>query len=162
MKIIHYCPEFTKAITELFYKAVHNIDPKIYSLEQQQAWAPLPIDYPKWEKRLVIKKPYVFLIKDKVAGFIELEADGYIDCLYVLPEFQGQGVARALLYHVITLAKARNGQQLFVDASVIAKPFFKKHGFICEQKNQVVRNDVELDNYTMRLNIMDWDQELLL
>lgn len=97
MQIIEYSSNRAKEIADVFYQAVHSIDSSIYSEEQKRAWAPSPIDYEKWKKRLEIKRPYLLLINDHIAGFIELELDGHIDCTYVLPNFQRKGVASTLL-----------------------------------------------------------------
>ena len=79
MKIVEYSSNRGKEIADLFYESVHSIDSSIYSEQQKHAWAPMPIDYINWEIRLENKKPYVLLIKNEVAGFIELESDGHID-----------------------------------------------------------------------------------
>lgn len=149
MKIIEYSSNRAREIADLFYMSVHAIDSSIYSEEQKNAWATSPIDYVAWEKRLDLKGPYLLLINDQVAGFIELESDGHIDCAYVSPMFQRKGVATALLKHVICIAKKLDVEQLYVEASIIAKPLFEKFGFLMKHENKVVRNNIVLVNYTM-------------
>jgi putative acetyltransferase len=153
MKIIEYSSNRAKEIADLFYMSVHAIDSSIYSEEQKNAWAPSPIDFAAWEKRLKHKKPYLLLIDDQVSGFIELESDGHIDCAYVSPMFQRQGVATALLTYVIEVAKKLGIEQLYVEASIVAKPLFEKFGFLTQHENKVVRNDIVLINYTMTKNL---------
>jgi len=153
MEIIEYSSNKAKEIADLFYESVHAIDSSIYSDEQKDAWAPMPIDYGKWEKRLENKRPYVLVIKGKIAGFIELESDGHIDCAYVSPRFQRKGVATNLLNHVMSVAKNFGLNQLYVEASIVAKPFFEKSGFLVENENQVIRYNTVLVNYSMRLEI---------
>jgi len=152
MKIIPYSSARSKEITELFYTAVHHIDDAIYSQQQKEAWAPLPIDYLKWYERLTIKKPYMALLNKQVVGFIELEHD-IIDCAYVHPEHQGKGIGSALVNHVTSLAEKSDVTILSVNASIIAKPLFEKLGFLIESKNEVIRNNVLLTNYTMSLSL---------
>jgi putative acetyltransferase len=149
MKIIDYSPSKAQEITELFYRSVHSIDSSIYSEEQKEAWAPRPIDYHKWRVRLARKRPYLAMINDRVVGFIELESDGHIDCTYVSPEFQRRGVAKALLRHVISVAKDLNIKKLYVEASIVATPLFKSFGFSVQHENKVIRNNTVLINYTM-------------
>jgi putative acetyltransferase len=151
MKIVEYSSDRAKEIADLFYESVHSIDSSVYSEEQKHAWAPMPIDYLKWEVRLKNKKPYVLLIKNEVAGFIELEFDGHIDCAYVLPKFQREGVATNLLNHVKSVSKGLGLNQLYVEASIVAKPLFEKNGFLVENKNQVSINNMVLVNYSMRM-----------
>ncbi|GLX78554.1 acetyltransferase [Thalassotalea insulae] len=151
MKITNYSSAYAKAIAELFYQAVHAIDASVYSEQQKQAWAPAPIDYQKWQQRLAIKQPLVALIDNQVAGFIELDPDGHIDCTYVLPKFQGRGVASTLIKYLLSKAQSLGLTELYVEASIIAKPVFEKLGFVVEQENSVVRNNTLLTNYSMRL-----------
>jgi len=149
MEIIEYSSNRANEIADLFYMAVHDIDALIYSEEQKNAWAPSPIDYGAWRKRLELKRPYLLIINDQVAGFIELELNGHIDCAYVSPIFQRKGVATALLKHIICIAEKLNMKELHVEASVIAKPLFENFGFLLQHENKVVRNNIVLVNYTM-------------
>lgn len=154
MKIIEYSAERSNEIADLFTEAVHDIDDAIYNKEQRNAWAPLSVDYQKWKDRLAMKKPFLLLINNQVAGFIELEADGHIDCTYVHPKYQQQGVASSLLKHVINLAEKAGLKQLTVEASVVAKLFFEKFGFIIKNENKVIRSGVTLVNYSMIMDIV--------
>ncbi|EAT12503.1 GNAT family N-acetyltransferase [Bermanella marisrubri] len=124
-----YTEDSSREIAELFYVAVHSINPEAYSDQQKHAWAPKPIDYKFWQQRLNIKRPYLAFIDHQLSGFIELESDGHIDCLYTHPRFQGQGVASLLFDHIFSIAKASNMARLYVEASMLAKPFFEKRGF---------------------------------
>ncbi|PHR84810.1 MAG: histone acetyltransferase [Colwellia sp.] len=151
MKIIEYSSSRVKEIADLFYDSVHAIDSSIYSDKQKDAWAPMPIDYGKWARRLENKKPYMAVIKGEIVGFIELDADGHIDCAYVSPKFQSIGVATHLLNHVISVAKGLGLNQLYVEASIVAKPFFEKGGFVVEKENRIVRHNTVLVNYGMRV-----------
>ncbi|MEZ5537052.1 MAG: GNAT family N-acetyltransferase [Thiolinea sp.] len=113
------------------------------------AWAPAPVDYGYWSERLSVKKPFVAIIDHRVAGFIELEADGYIDCTYTHPDFQGRGVVSGLYAYLLAEAQRRGLQRLYVEASLVAKPFFEHRGFSVISKNEVQRHGVSLVNFLM-------------
>ena len=149
IKIKDYSSDKARDIADLFYQSVHAIDSLLYSSAQKAAWAPAPVDYEMWLERLNIKKPFVALIEGCVAGFIELDADGHIDCTYTHPDFQGRGVASALYEHLLARAKANNMERLYVEASLIAKPFFERRGFSVIKENEVKRNKISLVNFTM-------------
>lgn len=153
MKIIHYQPEQALALTNVFYRAVYAIDSSDYSDAQKAAWAPTPVNYQQWQQRFNRMKPYIALIKDEVAGFIELESNGHIDCLYVHPNYQRKGVASALLQYAINLAEHQQLKEVYVEASTTAKKLFLQHGFSVEQENTVIRNNEMLNNYAMRKHI---------
>lgn len=156
--IRNYTPNDAREITNLFYASVHSVAPDFYSLEQKEAWAPTPPNYESWQERLAIKKPFIAVKKnlngqDTIAGFIELEDDGHIDCLYVHPEHQHQGIATALLVHLITVARERGINGLFVGASMVAKPLFEKYGFKETRINEVSLRGQVLINYSMTLQL---------
>lgn len=98
------------------------------------------------------------VIGDRVVGFIEFGFDdgiGEIDCFYIEPKFQQQGVGQALFEKVLSVAKGNNVYQINVSASHIAKPFFEKQGFQTVQKNSVERSGVILENWLMVLQFLD-------
>ncbi|GAB1263843.1 GNAT family N-acetyltransferase [Aurantivibrio infirmus] len=136
-------------ITTLFHDAIHSIDTRIYSKQQLDAWAPSPIDYEHWRLRLDIKKPFIAVIDKLVVGFIELEEDGHIDCLYVHKDYQRQGIAKKLLTHLCEVAKRKGIRRLHVEASILAKPLFESFGFKHLGENTVHLRGQTLTNYKM-------------
>jgi len=155
MRIAHYQPHYASAIAELFTLAVHAIDEAIYNQAQKAAWAPKPVDVAQWQKRLAQTQPFVLLIEQQVAGFMELEQHGHIDCAYVHPTYQRQGVASALFEQVRQVATRKQLTQLTVEASLVATPFFEKLGFTVTNQNKVVRKSLVLINNSMSLKIKD-------
>lgn len=149
MDIQTYSSERAKEIADLFHHSVHAIDPSVYSPELKEAWAPTPVNYERWSERLNEKKPFLAVIENRVAGFIDLDADGHIDCTYTHPDFQGKGVASTLFEYLLEEAKSRNIKRLYVEASLIAKPFFEHRGFSVVKKNEVQRNGAFLVNFSM-------------
>lgn len=153
MKIQLYSDEMTIEIADLFHKSVHEIDSSVYTPKQKEAWAPTPPDYERWCKRLNEKMPFVAIIDGRIAGFMELEPDGHIDCTYTHPEFQRRGVASALYEHLLAEAKIRNIERLYVEASSIAKPFFEHRGFSVIRKNELLQNGVRMINFKMEKHL---------
>ncbi|WP_028305319.1 GNAT family N-acetyltransferase [Oceanospirillum maris] len=153
MKIQTYSEEWGKEVADLFYQSVHGIDSGVYSVEEKQAWAPAPINYDLWSERLRVKKPYLAIIDNRVAGFIELDSDGHIDCTYTHPDFQGRGVASSLYEYLIAQAKKAGMARLYVEASHIALPFFEKRGFSLIKKNALQRDGVTLVNFSMEKHL---------
>lgn len=149
MVLTPYCADRACEIAELYCCAVHAIDSSIYSEAQKAAWAPVPPDYTFWAARLAVKQPWLVIIDNRVAGFIELDPDGHIDCTYVHPDYQGKGVAACLYRHLETIAIGRGMLRLFVEASEVARPFFKRMGFAMVRENAVKRHGMILNNYTM-------------
>ncbi|WP_018151203.1 GNAT family N-acetyltransferase [Leeia oryzae] len=150
IEIKSYSEDMAIEIADLFHAAVHNIDSSIYTKEQQEAWAPTPPDYDHWSVRLKNKKPFIAVIDGHVAGFIELDEDGHIDCAYTHPDFQRKGVATTLYNYLLIAARRRKIDRLYVDASHMAKPFFEQLGFTTIKMNEILLRGVVLANFTMQ------------
>lgn len=149
MKILEYNSTYAAILACLFHDSVHAISLEVYSQEQVNAWAPTPPDLDFWEKRFQRTQPFIGLINQSAAGFIELTGNGYIDCLYVHPDFQRRGVATALHAHIEEKARVAGVSSLTVDASKVAKIFFLNRDFQQKRMNTVHRNGVTLVNFHM-------------
>ncbi|WLQ12309.1 GNAT family N-acetyltransferase [Hahella aquimaris] len=147
--VIDYDSQYAVAVADLFHGAVHGVDSQMYTPEQREAWAPTPPDYDKWKARLDIKKPFLAISDGRLLGFIELEADGHIDCLYTHVEFQRRGVAARLYQRLEREAIDAGMTRLYVEASRAARPFFESKGFVTTQLNEIQRNGQILVNFTM-------------
>jgi putative acetyltransferase len=88
-----------------------------------------------------------------VAGFTDLDDHGYIDMLFVDPDFGRHGVASALLASVVALARQRGTVALTTYASLTAKPLFERHGFVVPDERHFLSRDVELTNVAMRCEL---------
>ncbi|AZZ98428.1 GNAT family N-acetyltransferase [Pseudoalteromonas sp. R3] len=153
MDIKRYQSSWAREIADLFHSAVHAIAKDDYTQAQKAVWAPTPPDYAFWSQRLANKRPWVALINERVAGFIELDDDGHIDCAYTHPEFQGQGIASALYRKLEAQAKEQGLPRLYVEASKPARRFFAARGFAMVKRNEIVRHGVTLINYTMEKSL---------
>ena len=149
--IQNYTQDKAIEVADLFHHTVHAIDESIYTQQQKEAWASTPPNYERWKTRLDKKKPFLAIIDGQIAGFIELDSDGHIDCTYTHPRFQGRGVASALYQYILSIAKRKRLARLYVEVSLTALPFFEKRGFKILKKNELQRNGVTLVNYDMEL-----------
>ena len=158
IQIKNYQSNYYKALADIFYLSVHRVDPQIYNQAQQHAWAKQPIDYNFWKKRFEKTQPYCAFIKQQCVGFIELEENGHIDCTYIHPDYQRQGVATQLYQHIETIA-VRNHcgstkhNQTLCRSILDSKPLFKKLGFKTLNRNQIKRNEEVLINFSMEKEI---------
>jgi len=150
--IIGYDKKYLEQIVELFTNTIHNINKKDYSKEQLNAWANPKYDLKTWEKRFEKSKPYLCMLENQVVGFCEYY-EGYIDCFYVHFNYQNCGIGKLLLTHILEFAKNEKRDKLKVDASITAKPFFEKFGFRQIKENLVKRENVELVNFSMEMNV---------
>ncbi len=161
MKIVRYNePDELRAreVAELFHRAVHAVDPSLYSEKEKDAWAPTPPDYEAWKLRLQQARPYLLYLpdsamKESLAGFMSVDHKGYIQFAYVAPEFQRLGAGRRLYSLIEEEARAASLETLSVHASKAAVPFFHSLGFKIVRENRVSINEELLTNYYMEKRI---------
>ena len=138
-------------LREVFHQSVHQLACEHYTAEQLAAWAPAQYDHDQWAARLAANRPFVAVVDGQAAGFADLQPSGYIDHFFVSPRFSRQGVATALMAHLLELAGMRAMSSLFANVSLSAEQFFAKSGFRVERRNQVDIGGIVLHNATMRL-----------
>jgi GNAT superfamily N-acetyltransferase len=139
------------AIAEIFTKAIHEIASEVYSEEQCLAWSDRKVNYQRWKNRCELKRPFVYVADSDIAGFLELDTDGHIDCAYIHPKYKRKGIMTMLVKHAVDTCFTHDISRIYVDASICAKPMFEKIGFTTIQKNIVNIKGVELLNYKMEL-----------
>jgi putative acetyltransferase len=140
-----------RAIAEIFPLAIHEIASEVYSAEQCDAWSEKNPNPQHWEERCEKKQPFVYVENEEVAGFIELDPDGHIDCMYVHPNHKRKGIASALIDQAVQIAFTSGVRRVFVEASICAKPVFENKGFRVIEEKEVTIRGVNLTNYNMEL-----------
>ncbi len=157
-----YRPEDCPALLQLFEEAVHGVAPghascrEQYTPAQLDAWAPRLSGEPAearekaWAATLAAHCTLVAESGGRPVGFADLEpAEGYLDRLYVLPAFRGQGVAAALSAALEETARAAGRRRVYTHASLTARPFFERQGFRVVRRQTVERAGVAMDNFVM-------------
>ncbi|MBA4020595.1 MAG: histone acetyltransferase [Pirellula sp.] len=139
------------AIAEIFTRAVHEIACEAYTPEQCRAWSDRAPNHEHWRRRCELKRPFVAVADSQMAGFLELDPDGHIDCAYIHPDFQRRGIMTKLVMHAVETCFACNVPRVYVEASYCARPLFEKAGFMLVSENIVTIKGVELTNFRMEL-----------
>lgn len=147
MEIRRYRPDDLEQIAQLFHDTVHSINAKDYTQEQLNAWAPATIDKAKWNNVFLEHRTYVATQNRMIIGFGNMDETGYIDKLFVHKNFQRTGVATAICDRLESETKANI---ITVHASITAKPFFEKRGFVTVKCQEVERKGIRLTNYIMK------------
>ena len=136
-------------LASLFRDSVRSIAARDYTARQLQAWAPDVIDEEKFGQRCEKRMTWVAEVGGRIAGFSDLEPDGHVDMLYVHPDFQRRGVARALLHHVEERARTMDLRRLHTEASITAQPAFEAMGYRVVVPQTVTLRGEFLMNYRM-------------
>ena len=135
------------AVAALFTASVHELGAPHYSAVQREAWAPRPPDLGAWAIRLAELKTLLLFDESGLLGFIAYGDSGHIDLLFTSPKAERRGVASSLFQQ---LERDLPGIELFTEASLVAKPFFLRHGFCVTEMQQVVRGGVAFQRFAMR------------
>lgn len=169
MIIRQYKENDCRALAELFYNTVHTVCADDYTTEQLDAWASGDVDFDEWNSSLSSHYSLVALEDGIVVGFGDIAAGSnevlgsmcgaYLDRLYVHKDYQKKGIASSLCdaleeYAFVRLAEySGNGHEpmlkIVTHASLTAKPFFEKRGYIVVKKQEVLKNNVTLTNFVM-------------
>ncbi|MDD9718629.1 GNAT family N-acetyltransferase [Dinoroseobacter sp. PD6] len=151
MIIRPYRPTDARHLAAILHKAVHAIGARDYSAAQLDAWSPAPIAAERFHARVSDGRAVTVAVsnEDVPVAFIELEADGHIDCFYCHPDVAGSGVGRALFGHAQSQALTAGVKRLTVEASEAARRFFLREGFHVMARREFQLLGVSIHNYAM-------------
>ncbi|CAV26701.1 MULTISPECIES: GNAT family N-acetyltransferase [Vibrio] len=149
VRIRNYQVSDAKALWEIYFHTVRNINVRDYSQEQVEAWAPSDFDSEVWEKCLHRIQPFVAELDGHIVGYTDLQPNGLIDHFFCHHEYQGKGVGRALMEHVFEIGRFRGVSRYFSEVSITARPFYEHLGFKLVNEQEVEIRGVKLTNYVM-------------
>lgn len=139
-----------EGLVALFTASIHLLAMAHYDAAQRHAWAPIPPDMEAWRQRFA--GVYTLVAEEDGAhlGFISYEPDGHIDLLYTAPDSARRGVASILLREAAERLSALGVNELHAEASLVAEPFFSRHGFEITQVQDVTRRGLVFRRFAMR------------
>ncbi|MFB2651750.1 GNAT family N-acetyltransferase [Shewanella seohaensis] len=145
VEVIPYQRRYARAVSELFHQCVHQIQHERYNAAQLKAWSQSPRSSQHWHLRLSRSQAWIILVTDAAglskicAGFINVETDfhhrGYIDSLYIHPDWQRQGLGERAYRQLELWAREQGYSQLSADASYLSRGLFIKLGFVQQQRS---------------------------
>jgi putative acetyltransferase len=139
-------------IVTLFFDTVHTINRRDYSQEQLDAWAPaeeMKQRVTSWAESMSLNTTYVAVVEDIIVGFSDMTDGGHLYRLFVHKDYQGLGIASALVEKLEAEAVRRGLTELDTDASITARPFFERRGYRVVSSQEAVRQGITLRNYKM-------------
>lgn len=147
------------ALTDLFKRSVFEIAGCDYTPAQCAAWTQ-NAENPQWAERFLSTWTIGAFIAEQLAGFANLESPTQLDCFYVHPDFQRQGVGSALFKAVSEQAQKAGAAFLESDISLTAEPFFRAQGWKVLHRNEIQREDQVLINTTMRFTFSNMENAI--
>ena len=145
-----YRSEDCAEIMQLFYDTIHTVNAVDYNENQLNAWAPKEIDINYWNNRFLRDCAVVAESAGIIVGIGTLKSGGYFDLLYVHKDYQRIGIATLIADKIEQHFYSNGIMTATTDASITAKPFFEKRGFIVLKKQTVETRGQTLINYKMK------------
>ena len=145
-----YVPADAAKTLAVFLGAVTITASVDYSPEQIAAWAaPQDREINAWDSARAERGTFMAVLDGDIAGFSDVNADGYIHMLFVAPRFGRRGVASSLVAAVEQRARRLGATSLSTNASITARPFFEQHGFVVVAEQRPITRGVSMTNYRM-------------
>jgi putative acetyltransferase len=142
-------PADVPLLAEIFRASIGELTVDDYSEAQREAWAAAADDEAAFGARLAKQLTLLGTMDGSPVGFASLDGNERIEMLYVHPAAAGLGVGTMLVDALEKLAAARGTKRLTADVSDSAQDFFKRRGFVPQQRNTIPVGDEWLANTTM-------------
>ncbi len=149
MNIRMMYPMEGKKLAQLLYLSVHTLCAADYTAEELDAWAPKKFDMRKFHSSLLRSVNWVAVEKDKIIGFINIERDGYINRLFIHPDYARRGVGSSLMDTAVAWAKRKGLKRVFLASSKTGYGFYVKRGFRVTGTERVERRGAVFENRLM-------------
>lgn len=154
MDIRRFDARDSAAVLKLFKETILSVNLRDYTKEQCEVWANSFSEIEALKERLEKSLTYIAEFEGKIVGFGNVNGFGEIDLLYVHKNFQGRGIASAILRKLETDAKSYGFVELTTEASITARPFFESKGYQVEvEKIRIVR-ECEFINFRMKKGLL--------
>lgn len=137
------------ALWQVMRSAIHDIARLHYTPEQLAAWAPDDYQTDAWVALMRSNRPFVAELDGQIAGYADVQADGYIDHFFVAGHAARKGVGSALMSTIEAHARDRGVKLLRSNVSLAAQAFYRRFGFEIEAEQDVVVRGVALRNASM-------------
>ncbi|QRG80116.1 GNAT family N-acetyltransferase [Citrobacter sp. R56] len=142
------------ALFSIFLSSVHTIASHYYTHEQIEAWAPADIDPKQWAIHMRELRPFIVEMDGEIAGYADVQPNGYIDHFFVSGTYPRQGVGTLLMNTIHEEARQLGIGELTSNVSKAAEAFFLRHGFHVVERGFPVRRGVVLQNALMRKKLL--------
>ncbi len=147
-----YDPGDAQATIDIFLRAIREIASRDYNPAQIAAWAKID-DTQVWGQYRASRPTWLAMDGPTPIGFTDLKADGCLDMMFVDPDYQGRGVASLLLATVEQAARKQGLSRIFTEASLTARPFFERNGFLVVTTQQVQKRGQTFINFLMEKSL---------
>lgn len=141
-----YQSVFLAETLALFQLSVRQIASRDYSEEQINSW--IDVNPEHWQSKME-SNTLLAIYNKQVVGLIKCD-QGYIDLLFVHPNFVRKGIAKMLYNEIEQDIRWKKIEKIEANVSLTAKPFFLKMGFELITQQKVIVRQTEFINFKMQ------------
>jgi GNAT superfamily N-acetyltransferase len=135
---------------DIFRRAIRHRGPERYNARQTAAWAAAANDPLSFHKRLARGFTVVAEKDWHAVGFAQLFPPDTVEMIYLDPDHAPGGIGGQLLTALERHARSLGQIVLDTKASLLARPFFGKHGYHALGRELVIREGVAIPRVPMR------------
>ena len=140
-----------EVLDEVFCASIRGLTAPLYTFEQQEAWIGNS-DADRWNQRLSEIDFWIAEVDGVVAGFVSIDQPNRVlDHIFVHPSFAGRGIGAAMMLFALDKARNLGFEQLTLNASDNALPFYESFGWVKIAQICKTRGTVELPCTEMRI-----------
>lgn len=145
------------AISEGHVASVRGVDATAYTPTELAVWEAgvASVSYPIGEHGIE------FLVaerKSEIVGFAQASVDEQeLDKLYVVPAYQRQGVATALIREIETQFQSHGVRSVYVESSLNAAPFYERVGY---ERMGTHQKAITVDGTSVEMTLVDMEKTL--
>lgn len=149
-----YRPEDRAAISLVYYRAIREGAAAFYSEAERAAWATSPLPDLSSPDKLLDQWCLVAEEAGQVTGLMSMDATGYLDMAFVLPEVMGTGTAAALYDALMAMAMARDAdlRRFTVRAAHQSHRFLSRRGWTVDRFERYPADGQVYDVFLMSLD----------
>lgn len=108
MQIKNYHSKYAQEVTQLIYRTIWTINSKGYTREQLSVWAKNFKNLEQWNQSLKDHYALIAIKNERIVGFGDIDAKGYLDKLYTHKDYQKNGNSNSNMQPTRTICLAKN------------------------------------------------------
>lgn len=105
--------------------------------------------YVIWQQKMNSTCPFVAQIGGNIVGYADLQENGLIDHFFCHHQYQGKGVGKCLMSHILRVGKLQGITRFYSEVSITAHPLYERFGFKVVQEQIIEVRGKKLRNFFM-------------
>jgi GNAT superfamily N-acetyltransferase len=146
-------PEDAEAVAALLVRSIREVCGPDYGHDEAILTAWCANKTPENMRRGILNPSnyWIVALEDEViAGTALMGLNGEIHLCYLLPEYLGRGIAKAMLNDMLTFARTSGLQKVTLGSTRTAREFYKRNGFV--ERGEINWME-QIPSYQMERNI---------